>query len=50
MLDMETLGYFLYMEEQDRLHEEEQKRKYVEVNIETDDDLVAERATNKGKE
>lgn len=37
-MDMETLGYFLYMEEQE-------KEKYKEVNVELEDHLVADQTT-----
>lgn len=44
MLDMETLGYFLYMEECDQ-QEEEEKLQHLKVNVENNDNLVPERAT-----
>jgi len=37
-MDMETLGYFLYMEEQERAE-------YKEVNVELEEHLVADQTT-----
>lgn len=45
MLSMQELGYLLYMEECDRQYEEEQRLKYKEVNIDSEEDLEAEKAT-----
>lgn len=45
MLSMEELGYFLYMEECDRQYEEEQRLKYKELNIDSEEHLESEQAT-----
>lgn len=39
-MDMETLGYFLYMEQCER-----EEAELLKVNVELDDDLVAEKPT-----
>ena len=40
-IDMQQIGYFLYMEEQERKQQEEQQK----VNAEINPDLVGEKAT-----
>lgn len=40
-MDMQQIGYFLYMEEQERKQQEEQQK----VNAEINPDLVGEEAT-----
>ncbi len=42
-MDMQNIGYFLYMEEQERAQQEK-------VNVKTSLDLVGEKATEKEKE
>ena len=42
MLDMETLGYFLYMDQCEHIQEEDQE-KYKEVNNENEDQFGADR-------
>ena len=44
MLDMEQIGYFLYMQEQ------EQQEDDIKVTAESDNDLVAEWDTKQGSE
>lgn len=49
-MDMKTIGYFLYMEECERLEEQKQKEKEEcaagEYKVNSNSDLVAERATH----
>lgn len=44
-MDMQQLGYFLYMEEQERQQKEQQEK----VNVEINNDLVGEEATQNQK-
>lgn len=45
-MDMQQIGYFLYMEEQERKQQEEQQK----VNAEKNPDLVGEEATTNEEE
>lgn len=45
-MDMQQIGYFLYMEEQERKQQEEQQK----VNAEINPDLVGEEATTNEEE
>ena len=44
-MDIEQLGYFLYMEQCDKEEAERQQAELLKVNVEQNDDLVAEQTT-----
>lgn len=44
-MDMEQLGYFLYMEQCEREEAEMQQAEHLKVNAEQNDNLVAEQTT-----